>query len=93
MGGKKESFQICLQNKVSKEIEEVEIYTESATENIYQRLIKLQLQYCNDKNVKIVMQEYLIQKNESDKGKTYEMAVAESNCDYSYISIIKELKT
>ncbi len=79
------TYQIVLYDKISKELEKIEDFRESESKNLKQRLLELQQGYCEDEKPTVSVQTV------TSKGRKLAVAIAESDCDFSYIAVLKKL--
>jgi len=79
-------YQIVLYDKLTKELEKIENFRESESKNLKQRLLELQLGYCEGERPIVSVQTVL-----AKGGMKLATAIAESDCDFSYMAVIKKL--
>ncbi len=83
--GTMKNYQIVLYDTVTKELEKVEYFIETEYKNLSQRLLELQQGYCQDEKPTVTV------KTIASNGRRLSVAIAESDCDFSYMAVLKRL--
>ncbi len=79
-------FKIVLYDKINKELEKIENFKESEFKNLKQRLLELQQGYCEGEKPTVSVQTFI-----ATDGMKLAIAIAESDCDFSYMAVITYL--